>query len=169
VPLVAARWPNLWRTFRRRSQRSKPRATSSASSPAAPSNKCVCHSRAAAATMLAGLSSVKNSASGGWPKRSATAASRRGLEKPRSWHYCENMKNVTVSLDDDTYRAARVRAAEMGRSLSALVRDYLRDLGSGESEFERLHRKELELRKKMTGSFRASDRLGRDEIHERKY
>lgn len=79
------------------------------------------------------------------------------------------MKNVTVSLDDDTYRAARVRAAEMGRSLSALVRDYLRDLGSGESEFERLHRKELELRKKMTGSFRASDRLGRDEIHERKY
>jgi plasmid stability protein len=79
------------------------------------------------------------------------------------------MKNVTVSLDDATYRAARVKAAEAGRSLSALVRDYLNGLGSGESEFERLHREELELRKTLTGGFRASDRLSRDEVHERKY
>lgn len=79
------------------------------------------------------------------------------------------MKNVTVSLDDESYRNARVKAAEMGRSLSALVRDYLRDLGAKESEFERLHKRELELRKKLTGNFSASDRLSRDEVHERKY
>jgi len=78
------------------------------------------------------------------------------------------MKNVTVSLDDDTYRNARVRAAEMGRSLSALVREYLRELGSEESEFERLHKHELEMRKKITG-FSGNDLLSRDEIHERKY
>jgi plasmid stability protein len=78
------------------------------------------------------------------------------------------MKNVTVSLDDDTYRNARVRAAEMGRSLSALVREYLRELGSKESEFERLHKHEIELRKKITG-FSGNDLLSRDEIHERKY
>lgn len=77
------------------------------------------------------------------------------------------MKNVTVSLDDVTYRTARVRAAEMGRSLSALVRDYLHDLGSKESEFERLHREELELRKKITG-FSGNDLLSRDELHERR-
>ena len=80
------------------------------------------------------------------------------------------MKNVTVSLDDESYRNARVRAAEMGRSLSALVRDYLRDLGSKESEFERLHKQELELREKLKElpPFSAADRLSRDEIYERR-
>lgn len=80
------------------------------------------------------------------------------------------MKNVTVSLDDSTHRAARVKAAEAGRSLSSLVRDYLQALGSGESEFERLHREELELRKKLTlepRGFSAGDRMSRDEVHDR--
>ena len=79
------------------------------------------------------------------------------------------MKNVTVSLDDDTYRRARVKAAEAGRSLSALVREALEALGSGESEFERLHREELELREKLKElpPFRASDRLTRDELYDR--
>ena len=76
------------------------------------------------------------------------------------------MKNVTVSLDDATYRSARVRAAEMGRSLSALVREFLRELGSGDSEFERLHAQELVLRKKRTG-FSGNDLLSRDALHER--
>jgi plasmid stability protein len=78
------------------------------------------------------------------------------------------MKNVTVSLDDSTYRAARIKAAEAGRSLSALVREFLQQLGSGESEFDRLHRQELELREKLKGSgFRASDRMSREELYER--
>lgn len=38
------------------------------------------------------------------------------------------MKNVTIALDDETYRAARIRAAELGTSLSALVKDYLQGL-----------------------------------------
>lgn len=38
------------------------------------------------------------------------------------------MKNVTITLDDETHRAARIRAAEMGTSLSALVKDYLQTL-----------------------------------------
>lgn len=78
------------------------------------------------------------------------------------------MKNVTVSLDDATYRRARMRAAEQGRSLSALVREALKELGSGETEFERLHRQELELRERLKGSgFRASDRLSREELYDR--
>jgi predicted nucleic acid-binding protein len=36
------------------------------------------------------------------------------------------VKNVTVSIPDDVYRAARVRAAEEGSSLSSLVAGYLR-------------------------------------------
>ncbi|MCC6482796.1 MAG: hypothetical protein LKF30_00140 [Sphingobium sp.] len=39
------------------------------------------------------------------------------------------MKNVTISLDDETHRKARIRAAEMGTSLSALVKQYLESLG----------------------------------------
>ena len=35
------------------------------------------------------------------------------------------MKNVTIALDDETHRLARIRAAELGTSLSALVKDYL--------------------------------------------
>ena len=41
------------------------------------------------------------------------------------------MKNVTIALDDETHRNARIRAAEMGTSLSALVKDYLNGLASG--------------------------------------
>ena len=35
------------------------------------------------------------------------------------------MKNITVSIDDDCHRLARIRAAELGTSVSALVRGYL--------------------------------------------
>ena len=38
------------------------------------------------------------------------------------------MKNVTIAIDDETHRRARVRAAELGTSLSALVKDYLNGL-----------------------------------------
>ena len=35
------------------------------------------------------------------------------------------MKNVTIALDDEIHRQARIRAAELGTSLSALVKGYL--------------------------------------------
>jgi hypothetical protein len=38
------------------------------------------------------------------------------------------MKNVTIAIDDETHRAARIRAAELGTSISALVKDYLQGL-----------------------------------------
>ena len=41
------------------------------------------------------------------------------------------MKNITVSIDEKTHRMARIRAAELDTSVSALVRQYLRDLVSG--------------------------------------
>lgn len=41
------------------------------------------------------------------------------------------MKNVTIALDDATHRMARIRAAELGTSLSALVKDYLNALAAG--------------------------------------
>lgn len=38
------------------------------------------------------------------------------------------MKNVTITLDDETHRTARIRAAELGTSLSAMVKEYLQGL-----------------------------------------
>ena len=38
------------------------------------------------------------------------------------------MKNITVSVDEETHRLARIRAAELGTSVSALVRGYLKTL-----------------------------------------
>lgn len=35
------------------------------------------------------------------------------------------MKNITVTVDDELYRRARVRAAENGTSVSAVVREQL--------------------------------------------
>ncbi len=43
------------------------------------------------------------------------------------------MKNVTIALDSDTHRKARIRAAELGTSLSALVKDYLNALACGDA------------------------------------
>ena len=90
------------------------------------------------------------------------------------------MKNVTISLDDNTHRRARIRAAELGKSLSGLVRELLENLdkpatpgeelmpsGITRSEYDRLAAAELELRKQVPPGFRASDRLSRDELYDR--
>lgn len=76
------------------------------------------------------------------------------------------MKNITVSLDDETYRQARIKAAAMDTSVSSLVRRFLVQLVSGESEIEGLKRDERVLREAIA-TFTASDRLSRDEIHDR--
>ena len=40
------------------------------------------------------------------------------------------MKNITVSIDEHTHRKARIKAAELGTSLSALVRVLLNRLAA---------------------------------------
>jgi plasmid stability protein len=76
------------------------------------------------------------------------------------------MKNITVSLDDETYRRARIKAAERDTSVSALVKTFLTKLAGEESETERLKREEHALRERISG-FKAHPRLTRSEVHER--
>jgi plasmid stability protein len=76
------------------------------------------------------------------------------------------VKNLTVSIPDDVYRVARVRAAEGGSSVSALVADYLRSLGEGEAEFSRLEAQQEDVLGGIE-RFRAGERLTRDELHRR--
>ena len=41
------------------------------------------------------------------------------------------MKNITVSVDDETHRLVRIRAAELDTSVSALLLEYVRGLAHG--------------------------------------
>ncbi len=75
------------------------------------------------------------------------------------------MKNITISIDDETYRKARIRAAELDTSVSAMVRRFLESLDTRESEFDRLEHEEKKLRE-LVRHFDPTDRLSRDEVHD---
>ena len=76
------------------------------------------------------------------------------------------MRNLTITLPDEVYRRARVRAAEADTSVSALVASYLGSLGDDDAEYARL----AELQQRTLAeiqAFRASDRVSREEVHDR--
>ncbi len=76
------------------------------------------------------------------------------------------MKNITVSVPDQVYRDARVAAAQRDTSVSALVVAYLERLSGRIEEFARLEALQRQVQAEI-GQFRAADRLGRDEVHDR--
>jgi hypothetical protein len=76
------------------------------------------------------------------------------------------VKNITVAVPDDVYRAARIRAAELGKSVSALVADFLSSLSEREAEFARLEAEQARIQGEIR-AFRAQDRLSRDQVHDR--
>jgi plasmid stability protein len=83
------------------------------------------------------------------------------------------MKNITVSIDDETYRRARIRAAELNTSVSSMVKKYLTSVSNdaqkpvSQEEFHRLKQLEEEIRSRIT-NFNGGDRLSRDELYDRK-
>ncbi len=83
------------------------------------------------------------------------------------------MKNITISVDDELYRRARIKAAEQATSISALFKAYLIRLTggeAGESEFQRLEREEQELRAELRTrkpGLNAEHNLSRAELHDR--
>ena len=90
------------------------------------------------------------------------------------------MRNITVSVDEETHRLARIRAAELDTSVSALVRDFLRRLARGqaggadaprqETERERRRRMLDEVVGDITadgGGLRMADNLPRESLYDR--
>ncbi len=92
------------------------------------------------------------------------------------------MKNITVSVDEETHRLARIRAAELDTSVSALVRNYLKSLVADraggtvsnepdvETEAERRRRMLCQVIEKITangGGLRMADNLSREELYDR--
>lgn len=80
--------------------------------------------------------------------------------------YRDPVKNITVAVPDEVYRQARIRAAEAGKSVSALVAEFLSSLSEREAEFTRLEEQQRRIQRGIH-QFRASDRLGRNEVHDR--
>ena len=79
------------------------------------------------------------------------------------------MKNITVSVPDDVYRAARITAAERGTSVSALVKAYLDSISQKDTEFLRLERQQNAAlaRIALRGGLKMSENLTREELHDR--
>ena len=76
------------------------------------------------------------------------------------------MPNITVTVSERTYRRARVRAAELDTSVSALVARTLEAFASEETTAETRRRRLAELRGR-TPAFAAAKRLSRADLYNR--
>ena len=76
------------------------------------------------------------------------------------------MKNITVTVDEDIHRRARIKAAERDTSVSAVVREFLIRWSGEETDFERRKRLQNETLNSID-TFRAGDRLPREDIYPR--
>lgn len=90
------------------------------------------------------------------------------------------MRNITVSVDEETHRRARILAAALDTSVSALVREYLRALmekpiaGTPAADDPGSHEKFLRGLDSLFEDWdaqgvglRGYDRLTREEVHDR--
>ena len=92
------------------------------------------------------------------------------------------MKNITVSVDEETHRLARIRAEEAGTSVSALVYGFLRSLAGDGGGGRAANGSGLEMRVELQPTeldevladfaargvgLRMSDNLTREELYDR--
>lgn len=83
------------------------------------------------------------------------------------------MKNITITVDDEVYRLARIKAAEQSTSISAMFKAYLLRMvhsEGAETDFQRLQREEEELRAELRASrlgLNPAHNLSREELHTR--
>lgn len=77
------------------------------------------------------------------------------------------MGNVTLTIDDDLLRRARLRALNDGTSVNAVVREYLQSY-AGSAAVTEARRRVVELsRASGSGSGPSGRTWSRDDIHER--
>jgi hypothetical protein len=76
------------------------------------------------------------------------------------------MRNITVAIDDEVYRRARIKAAELDTSVSALVKAFLVELAEEETEFQQRKRLQREALASIH-AYSAGDRLSREQVHDR--
>lgn len=76
------------------------------------------------------------------------------------------MANLTITVDDEVLRRARVRALQQGTSVNALLRDYLEAFTGSRGSRASAVASLLELASR-TASGRGERTWTRDELHER--
>ena len=86
------------------------------------------------------------------------------------------MKNVSVSMDDETHRRLRIMAAEQGTSVSAMIRDHMLGVinggaqgNTGETEPERRRRRLAEITEEFHHKgvgISMTDNLTREEMYQ---
>ena len=76
------------------------------------------------------------------------------------------MKQITISMSDAHYRPALIHAVRKNTTVAGLVKMFRASLVEDRTEFERLKRKEREIRESIH-AFCASERLSREEVHAR--
>ena len=75
------------------------------------------------------------------------------------------MSNLTITIDDEVLKRARMRALDQGTSVNALLRDYLTAYSGGEARVKATE--ELLASSRRARSRRGTARWTRDELHER--
>ena len=76
------------------------------------------------------------------------------------------MRNVTLAIEEEVLKKARVRAAKEGTSVNAVIRKFLADYGSREERIRSAMAAVLEAAAKYEGRL-PKKRWTRDEIHVR--
>ena len=87
------------------------------------------------------------------------------------------MKNVSVSVDDETHRRLRIMAAEQGTSVSAMIREHMlrvlernAEIPAAETESERHRRRLMEITEDFQRrgvGISMKDNLTREELYQR--
>jgi len=77
------------------------------------------------------------------------------------------MANLTIALHDDLLQKARVRAAELGTSVNAVLREYLEEWTDRKAAQRRAIESFIEASKRSKASS-GGRKWTRDEIHERR-
>ena len=75
------------------------------------------------------------------------------------------MKNITLSIDEETLRRARIAAQSTGKSVNQLVREYLSQLGSSSCIEEQMD--EFRALSMRSGGHSKGWKFNREEAHER--
>ena len=77
------------------------------------------------------------------------------------------MTNLTLTVDEDTLRMARIRALELGTSVNALVREYLKQLAGHSTAAEGVAEFFEATKGAGAGSGAEGRSWSRDELYER--
>lgn len=77
------------------------------------------------------------------------------------------MTNLTLAVDEDVLRRARIRALEQGTSVNALLRDFLEAFAAGQERRERAVGELLDLAERTDSGSGGQRGWSRDELYER--